>query len=46
MTLSENIVNLRFLYIYQERVKYEIKLNINNDYPEKIKVFDVTCNGN
>ena len=33
MVLSNNIANLRYMYIYQGEVKYDIKLDISNEYP-------------
>lgn len=45
MTISENIYNLRYLYIYQEKAKYEIKLNIVIDFPKCLYVYDVKSNG-
>ena len=44
MVLLHNIANLRFMYISQEKAKYDIKLNISNEYPEHIRLYDVVTN--
>ncbi len=41
MDLSKNLENLRFLQLYQEGVKHFIKININNEFPTNLRVFDV-----
>lgn len=45
ITLSKNIIDLRYLYIYQEQIKYNIILNITKEFPIGMIVFDVKCNG-
>lgn len=45
MTLSRNIANLRYIHIYQDRVRYDIKLDVSNEYPQHLKVYYVKTNG-
>ena len=36
-----NISQLRYLYIYQEEVKFDIKLDICYEFPENLVIYDV-----
>lgn len=44
MALSKGISDLRFLCIYQYKAKYELKLNINAEFPAYLTVFDINSN--
>lgn len=41
MTLSVNIVNLRYLCIYYDKIKCEIKLDITNEFPKYLTIFKI-----